>query len=57
MRNFFTKYGGIIIGSLYGLGMRELLGIQDNIETHESVTAAQAAALDNMEAGVERWRR
>jgi hypothetical protein len=32
MRNFFTKYGGIIVGSLYGLVMRELFGIQDNIE-------------------------
>jgi len=32
MRNFLAKYGGIIIGSLYGLIMREFFGIQDNVE-------------------------
>ena len=32
MRNIFAKYGGIIIGSVYGLIMREFFGIQDNVE-------------------------
>lgn len=32
MRNIFTKYGGIIIGSLYGLVMREFFGIQHRID-------------------------